>query len=142
LLDDFQIIHICGKDKVDNKLLHHKGYKQFEYVKSELKDLFAIAELVVSRAGANSICELLALKKPNLLIPLSSGSSRGDQIQNAHSFEAQGFSLVINDDDLNETLLVDKIHELYFSRTNYIEAMDKSSQINSIQTIVALIAQF
>lgn len=142
LLDDFQIIHICGKDKIDNKLLHHKGYKQFEYVKSELKDLFAIAELVVSRAGANSICELLALKKPNLLIPLSSGSSRGDQIQNAHSFESQGFSLVINDDDLSETLLIDKIHELYFSRTNYIEAMDKSSQINSIQTIVALITQF
>lgn len=140
LLDDFQIIHICGKDKVDNMLLHYKGYKQFEYVKSELKDLFAIAELVISRAGANSICELLALRKPNLLIPLAAGS-RGDQIQNARSFESQGFSIVINDDDLTESLLVDKIHELYFSRSNYIDAMDKSNQINSIQTIVDLIEQ-
>lgn len=141
LLNDFQIIHICGKDKIDNSLLDKKGYRQFDYVKSELKDLLAIAGLVVSRAGANSICELLALKKPNLLIPLSAGS-RGDQIENAASFESQGFSLVINDSDLNESLLVDKIHELFFSRSNYIEAMDKSNQINSVQTIVDLIESF
>ncbi len=139
LLEDFQIVHICGKDKVDNMLLDTKGYKQFEYVKSELKDLLAIADLVVSRAGANSICELLALKKPNLLIPLSAGSSRGDQILNARSFETQGFSMVIDDDDLSEDLLVDKIHELYFTRQTFIESMNKSNQLNSIQTITNLI---
>lgn len=77
LLKDFQVVHICGKEKVDNLLLNTKGYKQFEYVKGELKDLFAMADLVISRAGANSICELLALKKPNLLIPLPAASSRG-----------------------------------------------------------------
>lgn len=76
LLTDFQVVHICGKDKIDNMLLHVEGYIQFEYVKSELKDLFAMADIVISRAGANSICELLALKKPNLLIPLSANSSR------------------------------------------------------------------
>ena len=65
----------------------HIGESLFEYVKSELKDLFAMADVVVSRAGANSICEILALKKPNLLIPLSASSSRGDQILNAKSFE-------------------------------------------------------
>lgn len=139
LLDDFQIIHICGKDKIDETLLNIRGYKQFDFVKSELKDLLAIAELVVSRAGANSICELLALKKPNLLIPLSLGSSRGDQIQNAKSFESQGFSMVIDENTLTDSLLVDKIHELYFTRTNYIEAMSKSNQLNSIQTIIDLI---
>ena len=79
---------------MDNLLLNTKGYKQFEYVKAELKDLFAMADVVISRAGANAICELLALKKPNLLIPLVSGS-RGDQILNAKSFEAQGFSMVL-----------------------------------------------
>jgi len=141
LLEDFQIIHICGKDKIDEALVNIKGYKQFEYVKTELKDLLAIAELVVSRAGANSICEMLALKKPNLLIPLSTGSSRGDQIQNARSFESQGFSLVIDESLLTESLLIDKIHELYFTRSNYIEAMTKSNQLNSIQTIVDLIEQ-
>ena len=95
LLKDFQVVHLCGQGKVDNLLLNTKGYKQFEYVKAELKDLFAMADVVISRAGANAICELLALKKPNLLIPLVSGS-RGDQILNANSFEAQGFSMVLS----------------------------------------------
>ena len=74
LLDDFQIVHICGKEKIDNLLLSTDGYKQFEYVKEDLKDLFAIADIVISRAGANAICELLALRKPSLLIPLCNGS--------------------------------------------------------------------
>lgn len=141
LLEDFQVVHICGKDKVDNLMLNIPGYKQFEYVKSELKDIFAMSDLVISRAGANSICELLALKKPNLLIPLSTRSSRGDQVLNAGSFEAQGFSLVIDDDYLTDDLLVEKVHELYFTRQTYIDAMSRSSQLNSIKTIVDLIEQ-
>jgi len=139
LLEDFQIIHICGKEKIDNLLLNVPGYKQFEYVKAELKDLFALADVVVSRAGANAICELLALKKPNVLIPLPSKSSRGDQILNARSFEAQGFSLVIDEDDLADATLVEKIHEVYCSRQIYIDAMGKSDQLGSIHTIMRLI---
>lgn len=141
LLEDFQVIHLCGKEKVDNLLLNVPGYKQFEYVKAELKDLFSLADVVVSRAGANAICELLALKKPNILIPLSAKSSRGDQILNARSFESQGFSLVIDDDDLADSVLVEKIHEVYFSRQIYIDAMEKSGQSDSIQTIMDLILE-
>lgn len=139
LLNDFQVVHICGKDKIDNMLLHMEGYIQFEYVKNELKDLFAMADIVVSRAGANSICELLALKKPNLLIPLPANSSRGDQILNAKSFESQGFSMMIDDDYLSADLLVEKVTELYFTRQTYIDAMGKSNQLNSIKTIIRLI---
>lgn len=139
LLDDFQIVHICGKDKIDNMLLHKEGYIQFEYVKSELKDLFAMADLVISRAGANSICELLALKKPNLLIPLSANSSRGDQILNAKSFESQGYSMVIDDDYLSADLLAEKITELYFTRQTYIDAMGRSNQLSSVKTIMRII---
>ena len=139
LLEDFQVVHLCGKDKMDNLLLNMSGYKQFEYVKAELKDLFAMADLVISRAGANAICELLALKKPNILIPLPASSSRGDQLLNAQSFEAQGFSIVINEDDLTPELLVDKVHELYFSRQIYYDAMTKSGQMDSIRTIINLI---
>ena len=73
LLKQFQIIHLCGKGKVDDSLKEIKGYCQFEYIKNELRDLFALADVVISRAGANAICELLALRKPNLLIPLSGG---------------------------------------------------------------------
>lgn len=141
LLKDFQVVHLCGKGKQDNVLLNTAGYKQFEYVKTELKDLFAMADLVISRAGANAICELLALKKPNILIPLPSSSSRGDQLLNARSFEAQGFSIVIDEDDLTTNLLVNKVNELYTDRQRYCEAMSKSSQIDSIKTIMKLIEE-
>ena len=120
-------------------MLQIEGYQQFEYVKSELKDIFAMADIVISRAGANSICELLALKKPNLLIPLSAHSSRGDQILNAKSFESQGFSMVIHDEYLSPNLLVEKVVELYFMRQTYIDAMGKSGQLGSIKAIMNLI---
>lgn len=141
LLEDFQVVHLCGKDKVDNMLLNQPGYKQFEYLKTELKDIFAMADLVISRAGANAICELLALKKPAILIPLPSSSSRGDQLLNAKSFESQGFSMVIDEDDLSEKLLTEKVHELYFTKQTYIDAMGKSNQSNAISTITGLIEE-
>lgn len=139
LLEDFQIVHVCGKDKIDNLLLNTKGYKQFEYVKEDLKDLFAMSDLVISRAGANAICELLALKKPNLLIPLPASASRGDQILNAKSFESQGFSMTADEDYLTGVTLTEKVHELYFNRQQYIDAMRNSKIKDSIETIVGLI---
>jgi len=138
LLKDFQVIHICGKDKVDNLLLPTRGYKQFEYVKAELKDLFALADIVISRAGANAICELLALQKPNILIPLIMGS-RGDQILNAKSFEAQGYSIMLSEEDATTPVLVDAVHDLYFRRNSFIDAMSKSHQKDSVATILSLI---
>ena len=141
LLKDFQIVHICGKDKIDNALQNMDGYVQFEYVKSELKDLFAMADIVISRAGANSICEILALRKPNLLLPLSASSSRGDQILNAKSFESQGFSMVIDDDLLTADLLTERVLELYFTRQTYIDAMSRSNQLGAIKTIMRLIKE-
>lgn len=141
LLADFQVVHLCGKDKVDNLLLKVEGYKQFEYLKSELKDIFAMADIVISRAGANAICELLALHKPNILIPLPSASSRGDQLLNAKSFESQGFSMVIDEDYLTENLLIEKVQELYCSRQNYIDTMKQSQQKDAISTIIGLIEE-
>lgn len=139
LLENFQVVHLCGKDKLDNLLLTTEGYKQFEYIKAELKDLFAMADVVISRAGANAICELLALRKPNILIPLPAASSRGDQLLNADSFEKQGFSIVLYEDDLTTKLLVDKVQELYENRQRFYEAMDASGQMDSIPTIMQLI---
>ena len=116
-----------------------EGYAQFEYVKEELKDLFALTELVISRAGANAICELLALHKPNLLIPLSANASRGDQILNARSFERQGYSVVLEEEELTNQVLLDSIIHLYENRSSYIDAMKNSPQQNSIDTIIDLI---
>ncbi len=142
LLDEFQVVHLCGKGKMDNLLLNTPGYKQFEYVSDDLRHIFAAADVVISRAGANAICELLALKKPNVLIPLSSKNSRGDQEQNARSFEEQGFSLVIREEDLWYGLLVDTLHELLDHRERFIEAMNRSQQMNAISAIMDQITSF
>ncbi len=139
LLKSFQVIHLCGRGKVDTSLSGLEGYAQFEYIKEELRHLFALTDLVISRAGANAICELLALHKPNLLIPLSANASRGDQILNARSFERQGFSVVLEEEELNQTVLLNAIQELYKNRDSYIAAMKNSSQQNSIDTIIELI---
>jgi len=139
LLKKYQIIHLCGKGKVDETLLHLEGYAQYEYIKDELKDLFAATDIVISRAGANAICELLALHKPNLLIPLSANASRGDQILNARSFERQGFSMVLEEEELTNEVLFNAINSLYENRETYIDAMKKSNQQNSIDTIIDLI---
>ena len=100
LLKDFYVIHLCGKGNLDNKLAGITGYAQFEYTNAELTDMFALADMAISRAGANSICELLALHKPNILIPLSAAASRGDQVLNAKSFKKQVFSYVIEEEEL------------------------------------------
>ena len=141
LLKDFHVIHLCGKGKLDASLSGLSGYVQYEYINEELKDLFALADIVISRAGANSICELLALHKPNLLIPLSAAASRGDQILNARSFEKQGFSLVLEEEAISNEVLLQTIHRLYDERASFSEAMKASRQTDSIDTIVGLIEE-
>lgn len=139
LLKTFQVIHLCGKDKLDTSLTRLAGYIQFEYVKKELADLFALADICVSRAGANAICELLALRKPNLLIPLSANASRGDQILNADSFQNQGFSEVLSEEELAPSILIPTVLKLYEERSTYISAMEKSAQSDAIPKIITLL---
>jgi len=139
LLEQFQVIHLCGKDKLDEALNDTSGYVQYEYIKEELANLFALADIVVSRAGANAICEISALEKPNLLIPLSAKASRGDQILNAQSFERLGYSKVLEEEELSDDVLMEAINDLYDNRQTYIDAMKSSEYPNSIETIVQLI---
>ena len=139
LLEKFYIIHLCGKGNLDNSLTGTIGYAQFEYVSSELTDMFALADMAISRAGANSICELLALHKPNILIPLSAAASRGDQVLNANSFKKQGFSYVLEEEHLTAESLLKAVQEVYDNKQKYIDAMAQSGQMDSIGTIVDLI---
>lgn len=139
LLEKFYVIHLCGKGNLDNSLSGTIGYAQFEYASSELKDMFALADMAISRAGANSICELLALHKPNILIPLSAAASRGDQVLNANSFKKQGFSYVLEEEHLTAESLLKAVQEVYDNRQKYIDAMAQSGQMDSIGTIVDLI---
>lgn len=141
LLTKYQIIHLCGKGNIDESLKDKKGYAQFEYISENLPDLFAAADLVVARAGANSICELLALHKPNILIPLSRNASRGDQILNANSFAKQGFSAVLEEEEVTPEKLMATIDDVMAHRSKYIDAMKNSGQMNAIETIMGLIEE-
>ncbi|MBQ3585037.1 MAG: undecaprenyldiphospho-muramoylpentapeptide beta-N-acetylglucosaminyltransferase [Lachnospiraceae bacterium] len=139
LLKKYQVVHLCGKGKMDESLNNISGYKQFEYIKSELKDLFAMTDLVISRAGANAICEIVALRKPNVLIPLSAKASRGDQILNAASFKNQGFSEVIEEENLTPATLVETVNMVYDNRDKYIASMDNAGTTDAVSTIIDLI---
>lgn len=139
LLKTYQVCHLCGAGKTDESLKNLNGYVQFEYVNKEMRDLFAMSDIVVSRAGANAICELLALRKPNLLIPLSANASRGDQILNANSFKQQGYSSVIEEENITGETLLKAINDLYARRDQYIGAMSVSRQNDAIPVIMELI---
>ena len=141
LLTNFQVIHICGKGNLDESLIGTEGYVQYEYVDKPLRHLFAAADLIISRAGANAICEISALAKPNILIPLSANASRGDQILNARSFERQGYSKVLEEESVNAQTLQSAIREVYENRQTYINAMKKSSHTDSIGRILSLIQE-
>ncbi|MFU0823993.1 MAG: undecaprenyldiphospho-muramoylpentapeptide beta-N-acetylglucosaminyltransferase [Clostridium sp.] len=141
-LKQYNIIHICGKGNLDESLYSKKGYKQFEYVSEELPHLMAAADMFISRAGANVIFELLALKKPNLLIPLSAKASRGDQILNAKSFEKSGYSMVLEEENLTGDSLIESIDKLFKEKDVYIKNMNKSSAKNGVDEIINLIRQY
>lgn len=138
LLPSYQIIHVCGKGKVDASIKDRPGYIQFDYVKEELSDLLAAADLVISRAGSNAICEFLALNKPNILIPLPVGASRGDQILNAASFEKQGFSYLLPEEMVTDESLSNAVNEVFENREAYIQAMKSNTASNAIDIIVNL----
>ena len=141
LCREFQVIHLCGKGNLDPNLNEMPGYVQYEYIKDELPDLFALADVLISRAGANAICEISALAKPNLLIPLSANASRGDQILNARSFEKQGFSMVLEEEELSEEKLTRAVHDLYINRERYSQAMRNAGHTDSIGVILNLIEE-
>ena len=95
--------------------------------------------MVISRAGANAICELLALHKPNILIPLSLEASRGDQILNAASFEKQGFSYDIREEELTSEKLLEAVYEVDENKQKYKAAMSASDQQNAVVKVADII---
>ena len=124
LMEHFQILHLYGSYS-DYEVKHHaKGYFPLQFAKDELPDLFAMTDLVLSRAGSNAINEFLLLKMPNVLVPLPTENSRGDQILNAEQFEAQGFSYLLRQEDITEESLMKALETVYTNRERYRKAMD------------------
>ncbi|GAB3798650.1 undecaprenyldiphospho-muramoylpentapeptide beta-N-acetylglucosaminyltransferase [Virgibacillus kimchii] len=140
LLNKFQIIHICGKDNVDESI-RTKGYSQFEYINEELKHIFAATDLVVSRAGANAIFEFLALRIPMLLIPLSLKASRGDQIVNARSFKEKQYARVLQEEDLSEETLLTELDQLQKRAPVMIDKMKEYKSEKARERVMEIIRE-
>lgn len=139
LLKTFQVAHLCGNGKLDESLKDLEGYAQFEYISEEMKDFFAMADLIISRAGANSICEIAALQKPNVLIPLSAKVSRGDQILNANSYKKQGYSEVLDEDVATAADLISAVDKVFNNKADYINAMEKAAGNSGVEKIMEVI---
>lgn len=142
LLQEYSVFHLCGKGNLREELRNLPGYVQMEYAGKEMRDLLQAADLIVSRAGANAIFEFLALRKPNLLIPLSLASSRGDQILNAESFEKKGYSKVLKEELMTPQTLKASLEDLYLHRADYVRVMEKSGLDNATDKIVELIERY
>lgn len=142
LLADYNIVHLCGKDKIDYSLQNINGYVQFEYLNEELSHIFAITDIAVSRAGSNSITELAALCIPSLLIPLSLKASRGDQILNANSFMKQNFCMVLQEEQLTTGSLISNVNKLYSNRLEYIQSLNRSSFMQGVNNVINEIRKF
>lgn len=142
LLKKFNVIHICGKGNKEASLEGIQGYKQFEYVSEELPHLFAITDVMLSRAGANAISELVALHIPSLLIPLSASASRGDQILNANSMKNKGYCEILLEDELNEKTLIEKIELIYHNKEQYKETMRQATETKAIDKIISIIREY
>jgi UDP-N-acetylglucosamine--N-acetylmuramyl-(pentapeptide) pyrophosphoryl-undecaprenol N-acetylglucosamine transferase len=141
LTKNYQVIHLCGPKKLDNSLKNIKNYCQFEYISKELPDLFAASSLVVSRSGANSLCEILALKKPHVLIPLSRKVSRGDQIENANYFASKDISVVVDEDSLHKDVLLKAIDKAIANSAKTIASMQSLNIASAGDAIFDLLKQ-
>ena len=139
VLKKYCVIHVCGKDNLAAELSDVKDYRQFEYVYDELKDYLALADLIISRAGANAICEILALAKPNILVPLPKKASRGDQILNARAFAARGFSEMLQEEEIDRDGLLLAIEKIYENRQDYIVRMKEAEESNGCKKVLELI---
>ena len=140
LLKTFDVVHLCGKGKADESV-SLSGYLQYEYISDEMADLFALADVVCSRAGANAVFELLALQKPMLLLPLSGASTRGDQELNAAYFEKRGYARVLKADEVNAQSVLREVTALYEARERYIETMRHAEGVDGTEHILRLIRE-
>jgi len=142
LLRKYQIVHICGKNNVNEEMTMITGYSQFEYINEMLPDVLAATDIVVSRGGSNALFEFLALKKPMLIIPLRLNQSRGDQILNAHAFQQKGYSMTLMEENLNSETLVENIDTLYLNKMTFIANMRGSKRNEALRVLVDEINAF
>ncbi len=141
LTPDFDVAHICGKGNLDAELEGTPGYKQIEFLDAELPDVLACTDLVLSRAGANALCEFQALGRPMLLIPYPKGASRGDQILNAKSLEKRGLCRVLLQENMTPKTMVQEIRETWAKRDELTEALRNAPPADGTKRVLELIEE-
>lgn len=142
LLKKYDVIHLCGKGKLDESFNNIRGYKQFEYVTHELPDLLHAANIIVSRAGSNSIFEFLALRKPMLLIPLTKLQSRGDQLLNAQIFKKHGWASVIEEEEVTPASFMAALEDVKERTEDIQQVMESSEFPKTPNEMVSLITSY
>ena len=142
LTNNFQVLHLCGRGNSNASYNGDSNYVQYEYMNEEMADAYACADIIVSRAGANALCEILAARKPALLIPYPKSASRGDQILNAESFRARGLSQVLMQENMTPDTLVKAIEKLYHDRGTLYQAMDAEPTGNGIDAVLEQIYKY
>lgn len=141
LTQSYQVVHLCGNGKKDTSMENIPGYKQIEYAGPEMADLYAASDMIISRAGANTLAEILALAIPNILIPLPLSSSRGDQILNAESFKKKGYSCVLPQEELTKERLMAAVEDTWAKRNAYHKAMNEAPAKDGLQAVLQVILQ-
>ena len=142
LLTRFRVAHICGQGGLDSTVEATPGYRQFEFISSEISDVLAASDFILSRAGSNAIFEFLSLQKPHLLVPLSRAASRGDQILNAEAFAAKGYSSVLPEENLGGGRLLKELDALRANGDQYVQAMRFSPIRNGTEQVMDQIRKF
>ena len=141
LTGDFDIAHICGKGNLDAELEGTAGYKQIEFLDAELPDVLACTDFVLSRAGANALCEFQALGRPMLLIPYPKGASRGDQILNAKSLEKRGLCRVLLQENMTPDSLVKAVGETWADREKLTAALKDAPPADGTNRVLEMIEE-
>jgi UDP-N-acetylglucosamine--N-acetylmuramyl-(pentapeptide) pyrophosphoryl-undecaprenol N-acetylglucosamine transferase len=139
LLERMDVLHLCGPGNLDESLTGLAGYRQFEFLQDEFPDALAAADVVLGRAGANTLSELLALQKPMLLVPYPLSASRGDQIKNAENFEKQGFALVLRQEELTQETMTRSLDMLLAKRDDLKAAMEACPVRDGTDAVLRLI---
>ena len=141
LLKTFEVAHICGKGNLDESLNATPGYAQKEFVSAELPDVFACADLVLSRAGSNALMEFQALARPLLLVPYPKGASRGDQILNAQSLEKRGLCRVLLQENMTAATLTEALLKTWADRDALTAAVKAAPPADGTMRVLEMIEE-
>ncbi len=139
LLPSMDVLHLCGRGNLEPALNGTPGYWQTEFLSDDLPDAMACADMVLSRAGANALCEFQALALPMLLVPYPKGAGRGDQILNAQSYQQRGLAHVLYQEQMTADTLVKAIHALQADLPRLRAALKAAPPADGTQAVLALI---